>query len=373
VRVDVLSRHRPVELELGGAGEGGLRGVLRGVDGQVEPLEATALKVRCAGPGGLALRGRGLERRGVELEIGPAQAGAGLRVGGQGFGARRFPAGLRVRGRNGLCLVTAEVPFERYVAEVACRELGPAGAGPEALRAQAIVVRSYALTHLGQHAADGADFCDLSHCQVYPGEGACRPADLAALAAVQGLVLLDGERPAEVAYFSTCAGHTARAGEVWGPRAERPWLQGVPDGEPGRPACRGSPHGPWRLEVPRAELCAALRALRPSLGTGDCSLTRVEVGQGGWVRSVRVEAEGRWEIPGDEFRLILGRRFGWSAFRSGRWSVDERGGTLRFRGLGLGHGVGMCQHGALGMAREGAGYQAILARYFPGLRVGRLP
>ncbi|HOX43369.1 MAG TPA: SpoIID/LytB domain-containing protein [Myxococcota bacterium] len=373
VQVDVLSRHRPRELRLAGVGGARLQLELGAGDGRAEALTSGPLRVRCDGSGPLALVARGLSRQGAELLVRPAAGTDGVQVGGRGFSSRRYPGALRVRARAGLCQVVAEVPLERYVAAVACQELGPAPGGAEALRAQAIAVRTYTLTRERMHRAEGADFCDLTHCQVYPGEGACTPEAREALGAVAGLVLLDGERPAEVAYFSTCGGHTARAGEVWGSRSERPWLGGVPDGPAERPDCRASPHGPWRLRVPRSELCAHLRGLHPALGPGECSLSAVEPGQGGWVRRVVVEAQGRWELTGDEFRLLMGRRYGWSAFKSGRWSASERGGSVEFRGLGLGHGVGLCQHGALGMARAGADHRAILQRYFPGLRLGRLP
>jgi stage II sporulation protein D len=374
VRVDVLSRHRPRLLEIRAAGQAGLVGRLLAEDGQASSLEAGRLGVRCDGraPLEVKLSSRQEVFRGAALEL--EGAAGGLEVRGQGFERRRFPGALSVRGMEGLCRVTAVVPLESYVEAVACQEIGAAGAGLEALRAQAVVARTYARLHRGKHAGAGADFCDLTHCQVYPGEGACTPPQQDGLHAVRGLVLLHEGRLAEVAYASTCGGHTARAGEVWGPASERPWLRGVPDRTPrGEIACRDSPHGGWRLEVARAEGCAALLEKLPELGSADCRLARVEAGTGGWVRRVRLEAAATRELDGDAFRLLMARHFGWNAFKSGRFTFEARGSRWIFRGQGLGHGVGLCQRGAMGLERDGLGWRAILAHYFPGLEIGRAP
>jgi stage II sporulation protein D len=69
----------------------------------------------------------------------------------------------------------------------------------------------------------------------------------------------------------------------------------------------------------------------------------------------------------------MGRLRGWGAFKSANFVIEQQGGQLVFMGRGMGHGVGMCQHGAMGLARCGKDYRAILEHYFPGTRVGAIP
>ncbi|MBN2497539.1 MAG: SpoIID/LytB domain-containing protein [Deltaproteobacteria bacterium] len=307
--------------------------------------------------------------RAAELRIRPRGSRA-LRVRVPGAAERSYPGWLEIGTQGERCRLVVHVPFERYVEQVACYEIR--GAGPEALEAQAVLVRSYALAHLGRHAAEGFDFCDLTHCQVYPGDGACTAAQLESLRKVAGQVLLFEGELADVAYFSTCGGHTASAADVWGGETARPYLQGVEDSREGRALCARSDHLRWRFEVERDELCAALRAKLPA-AAGRCAVSIAETGRGGWVRRVRIAGPGgEASISGADFHLLMGRRFGWSRFKSGHFVVQARGGRYVFLGRGLGHGVGMCQHGAMGLERAGADHRAILEHYFPGTALGSL-
>jgi stage II sporulation protein D len=76
-------------------------------------------------------------------------------------------------------------------------------------------------------------------------------------------------------------------------------------------------------------------------------------------------------MSGVELQSKVGRAVGWHELRSHAPEVDEEGGEVRFRGRGLGHGVGMCQWGRPALAARGAGYREILGRYFPGARIDR--
>lgn len=297
------------------------------------------------------------------------EANCALKVGVQGGPEREYAGWIEVKERQGRCLIVNHVPLEEYSRDVACRELGASGA--EALKAQAVAARSYALATMGKHNPEGFDFCDLTHCQVYTGREACTPEQHGHLDDVSGLALLYQGSPALTCYFSTCAGHTASAGDVFGPRAARPYLQGVPDGA--EPYCSSSEHLRWRFEVGREELCGKLAAALPELGKGPCSLEIESRGKGGWVRRVAIRGKQLVRLPGESFHNLMGKAFGWGKFKSPRFEMESSGKRVVFRGRGLGHGVGMCQHGAMGMARAGLNYRDILEHYYPGTELKKWP
>src|SRR5262249_33444569 len=138
----------------------------------------------------------------------------------------------------------------------------------------------------------------------------------------------------------------------------RPYLRSVPCD-----LCRGSPDASWRADLPLAQLDAVLAA-----GGRLTGLTVVERGAGGHARTVRLDGTGR-TLSGEQLRLAPGRALGWSTVKSAPFTVERAGGDLRFVGRGFGHGVGLCEAGAAELARRGAGYREILARYLPGTAV----
>lgn len=370
VRVSLFSIFAPAELSLEASDQRPVAFELRGVDGATARLEVLRVSIRCR-RGVLSLESGGQRQNAASLATGPLSS---VRLAIPGQQAPRAYAGrVEVRAEGDRCQIVNTVPFERYVELVTCQEIR--GAPPEALRAQAILVRTFALRNLGRHEKNGADVCDLTHCQVYQGEEACTPAQIRELGAVRGRVLLAGDALAEVAFSSTCGGHTAGARDVWGPGSDRPYLRGVPDGEP--PHCAKSPHFRWRFEVPRAKLCEVVLAARPALGQGGCDLEITSTTPGGWVREVRVLGAGplgeEVRMSGEQFHLLLGRALGWSAVKSAAFVLARERERFVFVGRGLGHGVGLCQHGAMGLAGRGESALSILQHYFPGTRLGSAP
>lgn len=361
VRVRVLAKHSPRYVDCASAGGGGL--VLLLGPGQ-KPWRKQRLSFDCRSRDTVCLQGlqTSICRRTFQLR--PGRPGAGISVKAGNLPRRVYEGQLEITPAGGSCQVVNELPVDDYAEAVACAEMP--GAPRQALLAQAIAARSYALASLVKHPGSGYDFCDLTHCQHYLGRGACSPAAKRHLRRVRGLVLTWRQRPAEAVYFSTCAGHTASARDIWGHGADRVYLRGVPDGS--GPNCRKSPHLSWRLEVSAGRLCALLRQRFPRLGKaddGDCRVQVEEVGVGGWVRKVQVSGMIRKHMSGEEFHLLLGRQLGWGRFKSARFTIERQGGRYVFRGRGLGHGVGMCQYGAMGLARQGLDYRQILRHYYP--------
>jgi len=135
---------------------------------------------------------------------------------------RAYSGSLEVHEKGGLCIVTNLVSLENYVSSVSCHEIR--GGLAEALKAQSVLVRTWALTHLKRHGKDSQDFCDLTHCQVYKGVSACKRSQLEELSKVRGMVLKYSSVLADVAYFSTCGGFTASARDIWGRNSDRRYL-----------------------------------------------------------------------------------------------------------------------------------------------------
>ena len=142
-------------------------------------------------------------------------------------GDRRYRGRLRVRTAAAELLVVNEVALEAYLRGVVPVEMGP-GQFPEleALKAQAVAARTYAVAHLGDHDDEGYDLCDTPACQVYGGEGVEHPLSDRAVRETAGIVVTYGGAPIDAMFTSTCGGHTDDAGALFSGRGE-PYLQGV--------------------------------------------------------------------------------------------------------------------------------------------------
>ncbi|MGB8266610.1 MAG: SpoIID/LytB domain-containing protein [Candidatus Velthaea sp.] len=291
------------------------------------------------------------------------------------FDAQSFRfAGTRYRGRpgvvrlpNGREAVIASVDVEDYLYGVIGLEVSP-GWPPAALRAQAIVARTYALEHrtLGRPYDVTMDESD----QRYGGLGAESPATIAAVEATRGQRLGYAGGPASVYYASCCGGHTADAVEFWS-HVALPYLRGV-----ACPYCTAAPDYRWRRSVALDRVTAALagriggRISGFALGPADAS---------GRPRTVDVLAQTeRVTLTCTEFRRLLGAdvvRSTWLRSVNIDSSAANAGGQagpqVVIEGCGRGHGVGLCQWGARGMSVAGATDTQILAFYFPGTALAR--
>jgi stage II sporulation protein D len=269
---------------------------------------------------------------------------------------RRYRGSLLVRAVGDEVAVVLVLPLERYVAEVVASETLP-GTPQEALRAQAVVVRSFLLAQGPRH--KDADVCDLAHCQVLLGSSlgqAHRAAAQAAAGATRGRVLvLPSGAVAETPFHAACGGHTGDPEEVFGSTATG--ASAVED--------TGCPPKAWEAVVPLGRF---RQALGPLLSSAARPVAPAELelltGKGGYVlRVVRPEDGG--SARGDAVARALDKALGWGAVRSSRFSFRLEGDTVRVRGAGLGHGLGLCQAGASRRAAQGESYQTNLAHYFP--------
>ncbi len=227
--------------------------------------------------------------------------------------------------------------LEIYVAAVVAGEAGGFGQA-EALKAMAVAARTFAVVNLGRHKGEGFDLCERPHCQRFLERGVT-PGIRAAVEATEAELLWWQGRPAQVFYTGHCGGHTEWARTLW-PTLDLPYLSGRAD-----TFCLSAGRANWTADVEAR------------------TLEVVKQVDSGRVRQLRLDG---MLIDYDAFRQ-------WTrdAIKSARFTVSNRGaGRFHLQGSGSGHGVGLCQMGALERARQGHGYRDILGYYFTGTRVG---
>ncbi len=299
-----------------------------------------------------------------------------------------------------------ELPLEDYLYGVVPRELPPVPYGlPEAQKAQAVAARTYALANLGKRSADGYDLLPTTGDQVYGGYEAEHPVSTAAVDATRGTVAMyDGDFIVTL-YHSTSGGYTANSEDVY--TAEVPYLRGVPDAERGRALehvptvevfmrhanpinLRAHAEGDfesdwsryhrWTVDWTVEEMAEVLAA---SLGQPITDVTAVRVtdrADQGRVRTLRFETDaGTFEAHKDAIRWTL--RYltstgSHASLRSTLFFIEPvvEGSSRRVTGWvayggGWGHGVGMSQTGAVGMAERGRSYSQILEHYYQGVEL----
>jgi stage II sporulation protein D len=276
---------------------------------------------------------------------------------------------LRVQVREGTALVVRQIPLEEYVAGAALSEVHPAP-GNDALAArifevQAVIARTYAVSNRARHDKDGYDLCSTTHCQLYEParvQGS-RWAALVkdAVRRTSGDLLWFAGTPARAVFHADCGGHTSNAAAVWGGVAPA-YLSGRRDG-----AAADGAHTEWAYEVGREGLRTALNAdTRTAVGA---KLNTVEIaGRDAAGRAEQIVLRGTrtFVVRGEVFRDVVTRRLGVKTLRSTLFSVKASRAGFTFSGRGFGHGVGLCQAGAIARLKAGASREDVLSFYFPG-------
>ncbi|MGB3613180.1 MAG: SpoIID/LytB domain-containing protein [Elainellaceae cyanobacterium] len=244
---------------------------------------------------------------------------------------------------SGLTAVN-HVDLEDYLYSVVASEM-PTSWPAAALEAQAVAARSYAL-HQRQHRGNPIfDVGDTTSWQVYKGVAQEAPSVLAAVDNTQGQVLVHNGRIIEAVFHSSSGGRTENVEDVWS--SAIPYLRGVADFD------QAAPVFSWSEQISANDLQAKI----PGLGN-IISLTPERVTSSGRISTIQVVGDaGRRSMKGSELRSLLG-------LRSTLFEVRPQGGAFTFNGRGFGHGVGMSQWGARGLAGQGYSYDSILGHYY---------
>ncbi len=288
-----------------------------------------------------------------------------------GLDIRSYRGGLYIDIENNELRIINEVPLEKYLCSVVACEL--VSDKMEAVKAQAIVARTFAYKNLGRHKAKGYDFCDLTHCQVYKGSSYEREYSIKAVESTSNEVITYKGEIAEAFYHSTCGGLTSEPLEIWG-SSSYPYLISIADCSPsGKDYCSNSPHYRWGCYINDDEMYYALKQ-NDKTNPGDylTSLEVFERGDSGRVTKVIIRGENTHIISGSKFRNSVCRVLGWGEIKSTDFDIQDSEYGYYFTGKGLGHGIGLCQWGAKSMAKEGYDAYQIIHFYFPRTKLEKI-
>ena len=276
------------------------------------------------------------------------------------------------------------LPLEAYLVGVVNAEMGRRAANEQAaLESQAVVARTYALRNRGKSAANGFDLMAGVADQAYGGVASETAEGRDAVRATRGEVLTYAGELIVPFYHSTCGGSTATPEEAFRTVRSAPYLAPVSDRHGAGAYCDISPRYAWNVEWDGPTLRRILRHTVPStVGVDEAVVDEIRdvrqrrTGPSGRTAELRL-AVSSGEIPvfGPDVRAVLqtpdGRPLGSTLVRL---TAEHRDGVvdrLRAEGLGWGHGVGLCQWGAVGRARAGQSARIILETYFPGAHLAR--
>jgi stage II sporulation protein D len=253
--------------------------------------------------------------------------------------------------KKGFLDVINRVSRRDYLASVLASEM-PRGAPLETLKAQAILANTAICQCVGKAILD-----DSTQLQSYQGTSAARPETYAAVDQAKDQILKFRGVPAKVFFHSTCAGMTSRPVDIFGGELNAPYLRNI--------ACTKCRLSPFWLEnistVPKNKFATVFGASLPQIVDTDRAGRPTKVGF--YLNDRKVE------IDGYHFWLLLGQKFGWDKAPGNRYRLSEKNGQVLIISRGAGHGVGLCQWGAIALGLEGKNCDQILDYYFPGAEV----
>jgi stage II sporulation protein D len=303
------------------------------------------------------------------------------------FNNKHYRGDILVSATDSGMLVVNRLPMESYLRGVVPLEIGKRTREEiAAVEAQAVAARSYSYSHIGD-ASRAFDMYATVQDQVYGGVDAETPISDDAVRSTAGLVIkYAGRVLSNTPYHSTCGGSTAATSEVWYTQPDQPYLRPVSDRIPGsdRFYCDPSPRFRWTQTFSSGQLKTVLEkylASYTSAPKGDLGNVRMirETGrtQSDRVRALEISTDrGTYTLRGNDIRFvfrnpageILNSTYFTTEIAAGNGGVQQ----VTLKGGGYGHGIGMCQWGAIGRARAGQSFRTILTTYYPGTSIGTM-
>jgi len=305
--------------------------------------------------------------------------GSGNRV---NFAGRKYRGMMRLIPRSDVVRVINIVYLEDYLRGVVPPEIGlRADTEMEAVKAQAVAARTYAMAHLRQYEGEPYDMKASILDQVYEGVSSENDLSNKAIDATAGQVMMYQDDMIDAYFHSTCGGRTDDVDAVWD-RKEIPYLKSVDDQD----VCSWSKYYTWQESFTEQQLRGRVEQYLASdrgrdLRIGPITdITISERTAGGRVRRMLVRTDQDvFRFEKDRIRWVVGRTSNPELILpSDRFDLEiERDGSqnivrVNFRGQGYGHGVGMCQCGAIGHSRNGWKCDRILKHYYTGVDLKKL-
>lgn len=270
------------------------------------------------------------------------------------------------------------VPVEQYLKGVIPREM-PTGKGNEyfeALKAFTICARTYTVSKINENKKLYDVFADTRD-QVYGGKGIEKDIINRVVDETRGMILTYNDKPAMTFYHSTCGGYTEDASDVF-PKVDVPYLKGVKDGD--GPYCTISPKYTWTEIYPEETFIRRLLSAGYLQNT-DYSINAININntfRSGRINELEIDLSDKFNniktlnLYGNNIRYVIRSSDNKSILESSNFTI-KRGsrGEIILNGKGYGHGVGLCQWGALEQSVEGKSYEDILSFYYPGTKIER--
>ncbi|MGD0711215.1 MAG: SpoIID/LytB domain-containing protein [Bacteroidales bacterium] len=264
---------------------------------------------------------------------------------------RVYDDGLKLSiDNNGFLKIINKVELEHYVAGVVESE-GDVKKNLEFLKVQAIISRTYAISNLRKHIKDeGYNFCDDVHCQVYRGRST-NSMIMMAISQTTGMIIIDiTNKPISAAFHSNCGGETANSEDVWS--VSTTYLKSVND-----TFCLHQSQARWEKKIPTKDWLNYLSS-KYNFPVSDSAMR---------IKAITFSQPHRKMFFDDNPNIPMKTvRSDWK-LKSAFFSIEDHGDTLLFRGRGYGHGVGLCQEGAIHMVDLGWTYKDIIKYYYKGV------
>lgn len=262
---------------------------------------------------------------------------------------RTYDDDLYIKAANGKLILLNHIDIEHYVAGVVQSESGGSTDQIEFFFVQSIISRTYALVNYLKHKNEGFNLCDGVHCQVYNGRN--RNADITrAVARTGGDVIVDKDKKMiSAAFHSNCGGQTVNSEDVW--TIPTSYLKSITDS-----FCNLNQTFTWETKIPLSRYNLFLSGHQQKPIQGNDSTANFIFRQ-----PIR-QAKGPGEIPLKDFRNYFG-------LRSTFFDIQKVGDEIIFIGRGYGHGVGLCQHGAINMIQLGYDYKEVIKYYYKDVEI----
>jgi stage II sporulation protein D len=263
------------------------------------------------------------------------------------IGDRWYRGSVRIISDGKQLLAVNQVDLEQYLYSVLGAEMSTTFPA-EALKAQAVAARTYALYRSQSTRQKSFDVDSTQASQVYRGLSSEANTTQAAVNATIGQIMTYQNKPILAVFHSASGGHTENVEDIWTDRV--PYLRGVADYDAGTPGYE------WTKSFTTIELSKSLKINNIKTIAPDRTT------QFGSVVSLKIDGDTSEIMPGDKVRTAL-------KLRSLRFAITPTPTGVTFAGRGYGHALGMSQWGAYKMAQQGLKYTSILAHYYQGVEL----
>lgn len=282
------------------------------------------------------------------------------------FNNIKYRGDMEVRYVNNKLTVINELPLEEYLYGVVPKEM-PSSWHPEALKAQAIAARNYAMEQKGSYAAYGFDVVPTELSQVYGGLSAEKATTNAAVDATRGKIMMYNGKLVNAFFHSSSGGSTENSEEIWSNKLD--YLRTRPD-----LSDANTLHYNWQKSFAQGELLSQLSLKGHQLSEVTDLVVEKMTASGNRIQILQVIGLDPAGQPktirlynADKVRTTFGLKSGPKTITKTVDSTTTKLTSVTFNGSGWGHGLGMSQYGANGMAKQGNSFEEILKHYYTGI------